>query len=80
MVRFSGKARKTNHLSFIASEVCLHPESLRESYGLNNYDFFTFFFTKNLFFTKITYLCRRKTKCSLYSSLLNNVFIESKVK
>ncbi|MDZ7876513.1 MAG: hypothetical protein U5L45_02535 [Saprospiraceae bacterium] len=41
MVHFSGKARKMNHLSsFCASEVCLHPESLRESYGLNNLPFF----------------------------------------
>ncbi|MDZ7878334.1 MAG: hypothetical protein U5L45_11715 [Saprospiraceae bacterium] len=37
MVRFSGKARKTNHIPFFASEVCLHPESLRESYGLSDY-------------------------------------------
>ncbi|MDZ7879904.1 MAG: hypothetical protein U5L45_19660 [Saprospiraceae bacterium] len=37
MVRFSGFARKTNHIPLFASEVCLHPEYLRETYGLSNY-------------------------------------------
>ncbi|MDZ7876369.1 MAG: hypothetical protein U5L45_01800 [Saprospiraceae bacterium] len=40
MVRFSGFARKTNHIPLFATEVCLHPEYLRESYGLNNYNYF----------------------------------------
>ncbi|MDZ7877588.1 MAG: hypothetical protein U5L45_07955 [Saprospiraceae bacterium] len=41
MVRFSCKARKTNHIPLFAREVCLHPEYFRESYGLSDYVTFT---------------------------------------
>ncbi|MDZ7878746.1 MAG: diphosphomevalonate decarboxylase [Saprospiraceae bacterium] len=47
MVRFSGFARKNEPHSPFASEVCLHSESLRESYRLSSYDIIKIYQTQS---------------------------------